>query len=109
MPFRDLLKKKEKLTDNAAGYPEPPPIPDEPEFQFTFMRSDTHTQEIISPPTFSSTESSNPPSFMDGKNETRKSSLFRNRPRTTSNASGLSASSRGSDKSKSKSGHKRLS
>jgi hypothetical protein len=109
MPFRDILKKKEKPTDNLGVIPEPPPIPEEPEFQFTFMRSDTHTQEIISPPTFSSTESSSPPSFIDGNNEARKSSLFRGRARASSTASGASASSRGSDKSKSKSGHRRLS
>lgn len=106
MPLRDMLKKKDKLT--AENYPKPPPIPDEPEF--TFMRSDTHTQEIISPPTFSSQESSDAPSFADSKSGTRKSSgLFKRRPRTSSNASGASVSSRGSDKSKSKSGHKRLS
>jgi len=104
------LKKKDKVTDSAQHYPEPPPIPDEPEFQFTFMRSDTHTQEIISPPTFSSTESSNPPSVVDGGNESRTSRLFKGRARTSSGASGTSAASQGSDKSKSKSGgHKRLS
>lgn len=109
MPFKDILKKKEKV-DNDVVIPPPPPIPDEPEFQFTFMRSDTHTQEIISPPTFSSTESSNPPSLKNSVGGTRKSSgLFGGRPRASSTASRGSVSSRSSDKSKSKSGHKRLS
>ncbi|KAK5073894.1 hypothetical protein LTR64_006965 [Lithohypha guttulata] len=48
MPFRDLLKKKEKIeNDGSAGDAqqqafEPP--------QFKIMRSDTHTEEILSPP-----------------------------------------------------------
>jgi hypothetical protein len=97
--------------ENDLVVPPPPPIPDEPEFQFTSMRSDTHTQEIISPPTFSSTESSSPPPSLRNSNTgTRKSSgLFKGRPRTTSTASGASVSSRSSDKSNSKTGHRRLS
>jgi hypothetical protein len=105
MPLRDILKKKDKLPEDAI--PPPPPIPDEPEFQFTFMRSDTHTQEIISPPTFSSADSYN--TMTDGKQDSRLSSLFKGRSRTTSNASGASVSSRGSDRSKSNSDHRRLS
>jgi len=102
-PFRDILKKKEKLGDSGEKetHPQTPPI-DENEFQFTFIRSDTHTQEIISPPTFSSTESANPPS-VDGPHESRMSNLFRGRARTASTAS---ATSNTSEKSKS---HKRLS
>jgi hypothetical protein len=111
MPFRDILKKKEKVEEIPQHVPSPP---DEPsEFQFTFMRSDTHTQEIISPPTFSSTESSSPPpSDGAGDRQSRTSRLF-GRPRTKSTASAASASSRTSEsttKSQPKSpGHKRLS
>lgn len=109
MPFRDILKKKEKIADEAYTVPPPPPIPNEPEFQFTFMRSDTHTQEIISPPTFSA-ETFNAP-ISERKDDSRLSSIFKGRARTASNASGTSVSSRGSDKarSKSESDHRRLS
>jgi len=102
-PFRDILKKKEKVGNSGEKekHQQPPPT-DENEFQFTFIRSDTHTQEIISPPTFSSTESANPTS-VDGPHESRMSNLFKGRARTASTAS---ATSNTSDKSKS---HKRLS
>ncbi|KAL9600879.1 MAG: hypothetical protein Q9219_002921 [cf. Caloplaca sp. 3 TL-2023] len=51
MTLRDLLKKREKIRDDArpkqpAGDQSPPTA------QFTFMRSDTNTQEVISPPSF---------------------------------------------------------
>ncbi|KAH8593702.1 hypothetical protein B0O99DRAFT_626863 [Bisporella sp. PMI_857] len=108
--LRDFLKKKDKLNDGGEKLPkhEPPPPADPNEFQFTFMRSDTHTQEIISPPTFASIESTNPPS-VDGGKESRMSSLFKGRPRTASTASKSSAKSNNSEKSKSPPGHKRLS
>ncbi|TVY56672.1 hypothetical protein LCER1_G002448 [Lachnellula cervina] len=85
MPFKDLLRKKEKLTDAHA--PPPAPAVREPSFeapQFTFMRSDTHTQEIISPPTFSSANSSRP-SVADAKDsnaEPRTSGMFKGRSRS---------------------------
>lgn len=108
MPFRDILKKKEKVSE---GHENIPPYEPEPEPQFTFIRSDTHTQEIISPPTFSSAASSDPPSLAEeempeGK-EGRASRWF-GRPRTASSASNTS---HGSDKSAKKpsTGHKRLS
>jgi TPR repeat protein len=52
MALKDLLKKKEKISHNAEpeqapAIPETPPTP-----EFTFMRTDTNTQEIIKPPTF---------------------------------------------------------
>ncbi|MCJ1226224.1 hypothetical protein MMC12_002874 [Toensbergia leucococca] len=53
MTLKDLLKKKEKFKENEA--PAPP--------QFTFVRTDTLTQEIISPPSFN--ESPPPPSGSD--------------------------------------------
>jgi hypothetical protein len=64
MPFRDLLKKKDKITDNDAAphfsmaYEQPQRnFPDEEMPVFTFLRTDTHTQEIIAPPSFSSADS----------------------------------------------------
>jgi len=115
--FRDILKKKEKIADgdekvSHSAHSPPLATPDQPEFQFTFLRSDTHTQEIISPPTFSSQEESweQQPTATDGTGESRISSLFKGRSRTTSTASRASATSNGSDKSNTKSsGHKRLS
>src|ERR1700760_2132865 len=47
MPFKDLLKKKDKA---EAHTPVEEDRPDTP--KFTFMRTDTNTQEIITPPTF---------------------------------------------------------
>ncbi|KAI4199267.1 MAG: hypothetical protein LQ350_004727 [Teloschistes chrysophthalmus] len=53
MTIRDLLKKKEKNKQDAgqtqsssAAEASPPPTP------FTIMRSDTNTEEVISPPSF---------------------------------------------------------
>lgn len=50
MALKDLLKKKEKISENAAEPPSAPETPPTPEF--TFMRTDTNTQEIIQPPSF---------------------------------------------------------
>ena len=110
MPFKDILKKKEKVDNDIVPSP-PPQNPDEPEFQFTFMRSDTHTQEIISPPSFSSRESASLSTALQGSSGgTRKSSgLFKSRARTSSTASASSVSSRSSDKSSSRPEHRRLS
>lgn len=90
MPFKDLLKKKDK-PDADAPVDEEVPV-------FTFMRSDTHTQEIISPPSFSSSD--NPPPYVDGNSESKTSRLFKGRSRSASIASNASASSRASQKSK---------
>jgi hypothetical protein len=115
MPLRDILKKKEKVAEcDAPAAPEALRDAQQDEGPtspvFTFMRSDTHTQEIISPPTFSSTESSGPPSFTDGHNESRTSRLFKGRARSSSAASAASSTSHASEKSKSKSPNaKRLS
>jgi hypothetical protein len=87
MHLRDLLKKKDRLSESDA--PNPKAVQDLPEVPpvFTFMRSDTHSQDIISPPTFSSTESSNSP-FTDGPHESRsRLSRFKQRARSTSGAS----------------------
>jgi hypothetical protein len=107
MPLRDILRKKEKSAESDAPAPdvsgdlredEGPASP-----VFTFMRSDTHTQEIISPPTFSSTESSEPPPFADGPSESRTSRFFKGRARSSSQASAASSASHTSENSKTKS------
>lgn len=51
MPLKDLLKKRDKIHNDV-----PPPTVTAPleSPEFTFMRTDTHTQELISPPTFAS-------------------------------------------------------
>ncbi|TVY48727.1 hypothetical protein LOCC1_G002316 [Lachnellula occidentalis] len=106
MTFKDLLRKKEKLTDAHAS--SPAPAVREPSFeqpQFTFMRSDTHTQEIISPPTFSSVDSSRP-AIADGQYgnaESRTSGNFKGRNRSASAVSAVSTSSHISTADKSKS------
>jgi hypothetical protein len=90
MPFKDLLKKKDKHEADTPVEEEQP--------VFTFMRTDTHTQEIITPPSFSG---DGPPSYVDGNTESRTSRLFKGRPRSTSVTSNASGSSRASQKSKS--------
>jgi len=98
MPFKDLLKKKEKNAAESQEEGEGLPV-------FTFMRSDTNTQEIINPPTFSSVDSKDSSNrlYTDGNVESRTSRFFKGRPRSTSVASTTSASSRTSEKSKTKS------
>ena len=51
MTLKDLLKKRDRIHEDA-----PPPVAPAPleSPEFTFMRTDTHTQELISPPTFAS-------------------------------------------------------
>lgn len=49
MPLRDLLKKKDKITETEDITPTHPTNPTP---EFTFVRSDTHTQETIRPPVF---------------------------------------------------------
>ena len=87
MTLRDLLKKKEKIKDAPPETVEPPP--EEPKPEFTFFRSDTNTQEVITPPSFSD-------EFPASKQEQHITSPF-SRLRTSSNAS---ATSRPSSKSK---------
>jgi hypothetical protein len=89
MPFRDLLKKKDKHKEEVTREPDsretPPP-------EFTFLRSDTHTQEVVTLP--------DEPNEPLSPNETRgRLGLFSGRSRSTSNTSSVSKSS---EKSKSK-------
>lgn len=51
MTLRDLLKKREKIREDA-GPSQPAAEEDSLSGQFTIMRSDTNTQEILSPPSF---------------------------------------------------------
>jgi len=102
MTLRDLLKKKDKGeppsepgTSSSTPAPEPP--------VFTFMRSDTHTQEIISPPTFSSTESEPQQHLNDGSADETRSRLGRFRGKSHSrSASGSSTHTSGEKKRKSR-------
>ena len=57
MPLKDLLKKRDKIKENATPAKDPPP--EQSPTEFTFMRSDTNTQELIQPPTFD--EEAGPP------------------------------------------------
>ena len=51
MTFKDLLKKKDKTQDEDSSQEIPAPILDpSSESHFTFMRSDTNTQEVFDPP-----------------------------------------------------------
>ncbi|KAI4233452.1 MAG: hypothetical protein L6R40_007049 [Gallowayella cf. fulva] len=90
MTLRDLLKKKEKIKGDA-GQKEAPSTEDSPPTQFTFMRTDTNTQEVISPPTFP--EDHVPQSKKDS-HEKKRFSRFR----SASNASTASNASKVSEK-----------
>ena len=86
MTLKDILKKKEKIkedvTPSVVSPPEPNPMAD----GFTFLRSDTNTQELIQPPSFTS-EATDPTPH---KNQHRLSSHF-SRLRSSSDASTHSA------------------
>ena len=61
MPLKDLLKKKDKIRDDGATgqFSGPTLSPEVPEF--TFMRTTTTSQEVISPPSFPGDPSRAPP------------------------------------------------
>lgn len=50
MPLRDILKKRDSVSQGAADKSPAPKTPPTPEF--TFLRTDTNVQEIIQPPTY---------------------------------------------------------
>ena len=50
MPFRDILKKKDKIAQIDYDQATLPKLPQASEF--TFVRTDTHTEEVIKPPAF---------------------------------------------------------
>jgi hypothetical protein len=101
MPFRDILKKKEKIQNDVPA-PEPQRNWADEAPVFTFLRTDTHTQEIISPPSFSSADSNKKGPFSRDDDNSSKERLSARHSRSPS------ASSQSSDKSKTKS-TKRLS
>jgi hypothetical protein len=100
MPFRDILKKKDKLTEGGGRAPSPPPreFADDPPV-FTFLRTDTHTQEIIVPPSFSSAESDKKGPFSRDRHDEPHPSHGR---LYTGHSRSPSASSQSSEKSRSK-------
>lgn len=80
MTLKDLLKKKEKIHDNVIAPIVPALEQDASAPEFTIMRSDTNTQELISPPTFAS---DNAAAHTDDHSPSKRFS----RLRTSSNAS----------------------
>jgi hypothetical protein len=93
MPIRDLLKKREKIaaSDNVVTARE---IPD-----FTFLRTDTHSQEVIRPPSIHRKSSETPPPSLSISNDAssdhhnpKRLSIFKRRSRSNSAASNASES-----------------
>ena len=93
MTLKDLLKKKERIkedvTSSVVGPSEMDPVAE----GFTFLRSDTNTQELIRPPSFTSEIAESTPR----KSEHRLSSRF-SRLRSSSDTSTYSAQSKTSPK-----------
>lgn len=98
MPFKDLLKKKDKVEEQDTAAAEEQPV-------FLFMRSDTNTQELIRPPTFSSHNAADDPPY--AHTESKTSRLFKGRSRSGSVNSTASISSRASQRSNTKSPNSR--
>lgn len=88
MTLKDLLKKKEKHSGDGAETSRPPITPQTPEF--TFLRTDTNTQEIIQPPVFAGDEE---PITPTSGNLTTSPKRALSRFRKSSNASITSRSS----------------
>ncbi|KAL2419741.1 hypothetical protein ABEF95_006522 [Exophiala dermatitidis] len=102
MPMRDLLRKKEKLDKATPEQQQPLPQASD----FTFLRTDTHTEEQIEPPTFEGEEEEPGPRPPSSEPKTppanrRSFGLFRK--------SASPARSDTSSPEKSKKEHKRLS
>lgn len=93
MPLLDLLKKKEKIKEDVTPSILPAPQSEPTAEGFTFLRSDTNTQELISPSS-SKSEATIPPAHND---EHRLSSHF-SRLRSSSNASTSSRASTKGDR-----------
>lgn len=94
MTLKDILKKKEKIREDVTRSVVSPLEPDPVAEGFTFLRSDTNTQELINPPSFTS-EGAEPTTHKNGH---RLSSHFA-RLRSSSDASTQSAQSKTSPKS----------
>ncbi|KAL8733981.1 MAG: hypothetical protein Q9166_001742 [cf. Caloplaca sp. 2 TL-2023] len=98
MTLRDLLKKKAKIQDDPVqdkSTSAQSSAQDSPPTQFTFMRTDTNTQELISPPTFA--EDHNPQSTKDASSPSHEKKRF-SRFRSSSNSSTTSNASKVSEK-----------
>ena len=83
MPLRDLLKKKERIESDEAPVQQSS-LPQASEF--TFMRTDTHTQEAISPPSFAHDRElqGEPASYKKQADQTSpKKHFFRKSPRVS--------------------------
>ncbi|KAI1425332.1 HCP-like protein [Xylaria sp. FL1777] len=109
MGLRDLIKKKDRLGEGDAGYSETLNKLAGPEF--TFIRSDTNTHEIIYPPTYPATDrylSAHGPRSTPSKAR-RSLDVFRPRSRGNSLLSVTSGDSDGDSSSASKKEHRRLS
>ena len=93
MTLKDILKKKEKIkedvTSSLVSTSEMDPVAE----GFTFLRSDTNTQDLIRPPSFTSEVADSTPR----KSEHRLSSRF-SRLRSSSDASTHSAQAKTSPK-----------
>ncbi|KAI9746107.1 MAG: hypothetical protein M1818_000788 [Claussenomyces sp. TS43310] len=88
MPLRDLLKKRDKLNAEATSVPtapQPPPPPQSP--QVTFMRTDSHTQEIIYPPDYGPPPRASEASGENHRAHHHRFSLLKARSRAPSDAS----------------------
>lgn len=94
MTLKDILKKKEKIKEDVTHSVVSPPEPDPIAEGFTFLRSDTNTEELIKPPSFKS-EAAEPTPH---RTQHRLSSHL-SRLRSSSDASTHSAQSRTSPKS----------
>ncbi|KAL8842731.1 MAG: hypothetical protein Q9170_000387 [Blastenia crenularia] len=86
MTLRDLLKRREKIKEDA-GQSQTAEAQSPPATEFTFMRTDTNTQEVISPPTFA--DDYKPQLTKDTHTPTKRFSRFR----SASNASSTSNTS----------------
>ena len=93
MPLKDLLKKKDKLSSDEGNTPVVSQTSEAPEF--TFLRTDTYSQEVIEPPSFAGdrkgvTVAPRPSTPPDTSQTSSKLSL--GRQRKSSNASPSSES-----------------
>lgn len=94
MTLKDILTKREKIKKDVTPSVVSPPEPGLVAEGFTFLRSDTNTQELIRPPSFTNEAAGPTPP----KTQHRLSSHF-SRLRSSSDASTHSAHSRTSHKS----------
>lgn len=90
MTLKDLLKKREKAKEDQKPA-NPLPMGPSPA-EFTFIRSTTNTQELISPPSFASGKAP------ESNTETSPNSKHRSRFRASSTASTNSRTSNNSEK-----------